>query len=510
MYHEKIRIICCIVVLSLGISHCVIFSQPIEYISGKVINLQTSEPVPFTTVMLKNNKIGVFANADGDFQILCNKSFETDSLIVTCIGFERKVIPFRNMVKGQINRILLNSNTYSLNEVKIVESKRRLRPEQAVRRAIENINKNYPLTPFSYISYYRDYQKRDEAYINLNEAIIQTWDTGFYSNDFFNRYVLLDFKENKEFLRKNMTSLYNNKNRSIPIATLPDRGGNELLILMAHDALRNFKNRSFSFVDIFSKDFINNHNFSEISEVTNDNQLLYKIKFSAIWQLTGDTLQFGGEIFIQPKNYAIHKIDYTGVYTPEGKEKKEMFNVKIEYGYDNRMDNLMHLKYISFNNLFNFYDTAAYFRISKISMDSTDNSTITVDFNNKIDYLSASIPASYKLMFGRNQAKIKDISVGDRRVIIKLNAGQNLKGNPALYIKDIKDADGNFLNEGSNVEYYQYRELFVQEYNKPVILKDTCYLENKPLKENPVSGYTGEKKYWMNTPINVKKQDQMK
>ena len=510
MNYIIMRRILCTTLLAILTLPAPLFSQSADFINGKVINSQTSGPVPFATLKLMIHNLGVYANADGDFKILLDKRFETDSLIITCIGFERKVISFNSLVKSQINTILLKPSTYALSEVKVTQSRRKLKPEQIVKKAVENISKNYSFKPFSYIAYYRDYQKKDETYINLNEAIIQTYDTGFYYNDFFNRYALLDYKENTDFIRKNITPYYDRKNKSIPIATLPDQGGNEMLILFAHDALRNYKSRSFSFVDIFSKDFISNHNFSEITAVINDNILLYKIKFNALYKLTEDTLQFGGDIYIQPKNYAIHKIDYTGYYMPKGREKKEMFNVKIEYGYDNRIDNVLHLKYISFNNLFNFYDTAAHFRISKISMYPSDNLSVIVDFNNKIDFASASKQATYKLIFGRNQAKIKDISVGDRRVIIKLNEGQDLKGNPVIDIKDIKDTDGNLLNEGSNVEYYQYRELFVQEYNKPIMLKDTCYLENKPLKENPVSGYAGEKKYWMNTPINVKKQDQMK
>jgi hypothetical protein len=505
-----IRINCYAVLLIVLTFPFSVFSQSIAYINGKVINSENSQPVPFATVYLQVNKIGVFANADGDFKILRDKRFETDSVIVTCIGFHRSTISYNNLEKSDINKIFLTPNTYTLSEVKIIESKRTLRPVQIVKKAIENIGINYPVKPFTYISYYRDYQKKDETYINLNEAIIQTWDTGFFSNDILDRYALLDFRKNSEFLRKDFSHSFNRKGKYIPIANLPDRGGNELQVLMAHDALRNYKSMSFSFFDTFSKDFIANHNFLEITPVFDNNVLLYKINFSAVPKITGDTLKFIGDIFIQAKNYAIHRIDYSGSYKPQGKEWKEMFNVKIEYGFDTNLDTVLHLKYISFNNLFNFYDTAVYFKISRIHRDSTHNSSVIVDFNNKIDFESASKVESYSLKIGNKKAKIKDISVGDMNVVINLKQGQDLKGNYAVNIENMKDIYGNILNEGKDVEYHQYRELFVQEYNKPAILKDSCYMENKPLERNCLAGYQGEKTFWMNTPIKEQKQDSLK
>ena len=65
-----------------------LFSQSIDYINGKVINTTTLMPVPFATIKLKNNKLGVFANADGDFQMISNPELQSDSLIVTRIGFK--------------------------------------------------------------------------------------------------------------------------------------------------------------------------------------------------------------------------------------------------------------------------------------------------------------------------------------------------------------------------------------------------------------------------------------
>src|SRR5664279_1819941 len=66
-----------------------IYPQDAGFIDGKVFNPSTSKPVPFATIKLKNNKLGVYANADGDFKISRNSDFEEDSLIITCIGYKQ-------------------------------------------------------------------------------------------------------------------------------------------------------------------------------------------------------------------------------------------------------------------------------------------------------------------------------------------------------------------------------------------------------------------------------------
>ncbi len=107
-----------------------------------------------------------------------------------------------------MNNLKLVPNIYVLNEVRVTARKRRLSPEIIIARALRNIKKNNPAIPFSYVSYYRDYQKDSSNYLNLNEAIIQTLDKGFAYPSDSNRYRLLDFKKNMDFTRINITPYY--------------------------------------------------------------------------------------------------------------------------------------------------------------------------------------------------------------------------------------------------------------------------------------------------------------
>jgi hypothetical protein len=236
-------------IILLQVNTILLFPQSDNYIRGRVLNSITHVPVPFATIMLKENKLGVFANAEGDFRIICNQNFDTDSLIITCIGFKRKEFSLQKLSKKGTNVIYLIPAIYSLGEVKVLASRRKLSAEAIVRRAIRNIPKNYSTQPFNYVSYYRDYQKRDKDYLNLNEAIIQTLDTGFNQNSSLDKFRLLDFKLNPDFQRINISPFYDTifspevegQNKFIKYAKLPDFGGNELFILMVHDPIRNFQ-----------------------------------------------------------------------------------------------------------------------------------------------------------------------------------------------------------------------------------------------------------------------------
>jgi hypothetical protein len=511
-------------------------SQTPDYIDGKVLNSLTREPVSFATVRLKSNQLGIYANANGDFKISNNPEFQNDSVIISCIGFKQYSVAFKELKTNLVNKIILKPLVYGLGEVKVKGSRKNLSSSTIISRAILNIKKNYPQNAFSYIAYYRDYQKKEENYINLNEAIIQTLDKGFPSQSISNRYRLLDFRKNMEFPRMNISPYYdpsdisyeNSLNKNIPEADLGDQNGNELFVLMVHDALRNFDARSFSYIETFSKDFLYYHDFSEPSKVLNDNLELYKITFSGKARMTGNQYLISGAIYIQPKDYSIHKIAYTCSYQQNGKETKRMFNVEIEYGYEKYIGSPMHLKYVSFNNIFNVIDTTdkSYFRIGKIDWGQGSLNvlnpkgpnvllpSIFIWFNHNVDPVSAARKENYTVLLkshGKDiSAKIDEIKVvSDAIIQIKLKEPKNIwnmRDSCTVNIKNVKDIHGNILNKRKTIELYQYRELFVQEYNKTLPFTDSCYMQYLPLEQNCVSKYSGNPVYWMNTPENIKNE----
>jgi hypothetical protein len=499
--------------------------QDQKYIRGKIIDSNTSEPLPFATVMLRNNLLGIHSNADGDFIIRRDASFLTDSVIFTCIGYERYAISYQRLQTDRINLIKITPKTYELKAVQIIAFKNYEKARRIVTKAIRNIRWNYPHDKFSYVGYYRDYQKKDKQYFNLNEAIIQADDGGFRTKSLQNMYRLLDFRINPDFPRIDVSPYYELfsrpyfelTNKFIEGATLPDQGGNELFILMTHDAIRNYNAGSFSFVNTFDRDFLVNHIFTGMSKVYNDNIVLYKISFEAKKWLTGDSLTVYGDIFIGPEDYSIHKLDYHGDYIRKGNEREKMFNIKTEYGYENGPGSKMHLRYISFDNTFNVIDTTdqeyfmitrSYFLSETVSVDFALRSDLFIEFNHKINKSDACDTSCYRLYLEGRRARIRNVDVGDTKVKLTLEpvTGKNERDSGLsdfrVLVLNIRDVNGRVVNERRYIQYHQFRELFVQEYNSPDQRSDSCYLINKPLIRNCISGIPEGSKYWMNTPVN--------
>src|SRR5512133_1014736 len=97
---SRLRIVTLLCFLTLSISGIIstsLFAQSTGYIEGKIINSATLKAVAFATIKLKNNQLGVYANADGDFMVSANPAFQNDSLMITCIGYKQSIIAYKEL-----------------------------------------------------------------------------------------------------------------------------------------------------------------------------------------------------------------------------------------------------------------------------------------------------------------------------------------------------------------------------------------------------------------------------
>lgn len=494
-----------------------LIAQTTQFLEGKVFDSATSAPLPFATIRLKNSRFSVYSNEDGSFRLIHNSEFQSDSVIITSINYKKYTIAFKDLIEEEINKIYLVPAQSLPETVKITGQNGKLNSIAIIRRSIGNITNRNPVKPFSYISYYRDYQKKDSSYINLNEAIVQTLDSGIIAGSISNVYRLIKFIHNTDVPRMNMDELsdstyLNIQDQLIPASVTPDQYGNELFTLMALDPIRNFKSETFPFIDTFSENFIDNHNFSPPSEVFNNNSLLFKISFNGKTRVIGDSLLVSGAIYIQPKDYSIHKLEYSCYINTVGRGLKNVFKFEVEYEYNNANDSLMCLKYLSFRKLFNAINTddKSYFRLlfSEWDMISNLNPTLTLRFNNKVDPVIASRKENYRIMIGKKEVKINSIQVVGENLFIRFR-DEDVKGaadSIDVYFQGIlKDMDGNILGKRKTIQVYQFRELFVQEFNKTVALQDSSNLQYLPSGKDALPPVKGKERYWMNTPeINSK------
>jgi hypothetical protein len=511
-----------LLIIFLSFVSLIVYCQQPQYIIGKVVDSKTSAPVSFAALHLKDAQFGIYSNAEGDFKILNNPLFQSDSLIVTCIGFKRLSLAFHTL-KSEMNNLKLEPDIHGLSEVKVMARKKKLNSEAIISRALRNIKKNYPLEPFTYVSYYRDYQKDSTNYLNLHEAIIQTLDKGFANPPDSNRYRLLDYKKSTNFLRKNITPYYDLPEtdhsdasfKKIPHAIVGDQNGNEFFVLLAHDSFRSFNKKTFSYVDTLTQNFIRNHWFSIPTGIYDGSTLLYKIEFTAKRKITEDNYE--GAIYIQPEDYSIHKLEYSGSYSDSEKKKKEIFKIEIEYGREPAVNSRMCLKYISFSNTFMIPDSSDndFFKVVKSGwwiskfLPEERPTTFLVEFNRKIDPVSGKKMENYDVSVGKKHGKITDIKVDGHNLFITIRNDHfkmNELDSTFVTYKSLKDINGKIINTPRDLEFRQFRELFVQEYNKPIEFNNNCLIEYKPLEKNCISSSDITGRFWMNTPLKAEEK----
>lgn len=487
-------------------------------LKGRIIDSKAGTPIPFATILLKGKgqqgTMGLVSNTEGDFRIPLRYSEKVDTIVVSCIGYVTTKFLIGQLREDRIQLIRMNEATLQLGEVEIRARGRRMNALSIVRSAIRNIPYNYSSSPESYVAYYRDYQMRDNQYINLNEAIVEVYDEGFVSNDQLTTKMLLyDYKRNEDFSRDTTTEIpYDNfRTKFIPGARLYHYGGNELVILRVHDALRNYQIPSYSFVGMLEKDFTVNHKFNLDRTIFLNETPLYQISFHTRDFASGEQHVARGKIYIEHGNYAIHKMEYT-TYELENSKEKTLYDIQVEYS---RAGPSMRLNYLSFNNFFSLRDPLD-FEVREVSYVKIMRA-MEIIFNKIPSVESALDIKNYELSYRGKPLVITDVRAGNvnrgelansvylqiHSYLFPKNAG-DATSDFALKFKEIYDTDGRLLNKVNYIPVNQFREIFVQkatEYESN--LPDSLYVKkDMPLSESLRKNISlDDSEYWMNTPL---------
>jgi len=515
-----------------------IIGQDSDFIFGKLINSEDNTPVSFAHIIIKNKEKGLISNSDGGFRIPIELQKQRDTLVISSIGYSLKEIPLTNLNKENINLIYLAKQTELLNEIILISHKKKKKeirdPQEIIRLAIKNIPKNYPFKPFSYVGYYRDYQKKEKEYLNLNEALLQVYDAGFSISDAKETQTrIYQYKKNPKFKTDTIAAKpydYKNKNKIASNAKLTSSaaGKNEYTLLRIHDAIRNYNVNSYDFVNRLDINFVKNHKFKLLPDTFINNIPLYHISISK----TIENFNVKGTIFISKGDFKIYKMQYA-VYDKRAslnsnKQQhlrlrednnlgKLLFKIILEY---QSHKGIMYPNYISFNNSFKSLQPPKFFSIdSKISYTKGPQltfNTFKLTLNKAPLLKDALKKRNYKLWYKDEKLNIDSIKIKQKTVLLYFdkekiyNTKQTASSSKLVFknlriaIKNIRDNYGNLLNQQEYVNYNQYREFFVQELKtnskKPL---DTLYmLKNEPIfKHQAIAPHKNLKNYWMNTPL---------
>ncbi len=521
---------CCTLIFLLNST--LVFCQQTEFIDGRLINTKTQEPIPYASIRIKNKDIGLISNFDGGFKIPIKFKKIGDTIEISSLGYKTKRTLLSKFPENKINIISLTESIEALNEVVVLTSKKRkrLNAREIVRFAINRIDENFPALPFSYVGYYRDYQLKDDSYLNLNEAVLAIFDPGFGLEDLKETQIrIYNYLENYDFIRDSTSAKtydYTNRRKVIPKATMSGRIENEYIRLRLHDAIRNYNIYTYSFVDRLDIDFIKNHKLKLSTDTFFDETPLYNIKISKVL----NNIEVIGKMYISKTNFRIHNLEYAvyekeppkyqkgpfwsiGVVTMDnGKRGKLLYDIKVEYRCHN---DKMYLNYISFNNAFDILLPPKFAPIAA-EIDS-DRKRFKLIMSNPPLEKDAIITRNYNLYYQKQKLNIEKIEINKNSIylypknakvvfdpeIVQHYELRNLTG-VAIEIKNVKDIYGNVVNESDSVHYNQFREFFTQQiFSKTEKPTDTLYMrKTAPLNRNqPIVLPVNLSDYWMNTPL---------
>lgn len=509
------------------------------YFRGELVDNTTGAPVVFATIRLKERALGVISNQDGGFRVPKRFSTFGEVLTISCLGYKQQEIDFSELNPTAIHTIKMEPQALELEEAVLLGKRKKLSPRKIVKKALERILQNYPTAPFSYVGYYRDYQMKENEYVNLNEALLQITDMGFEKNDFDHTLIhLYEYRSNPDFKRyPNAYSPYDYRTESkiIPNAFIADFDGNELNILRIHDAIRNYDIRTYSYVNRLNKDLIKNHSLSRERDQILGNERMYVISFEKNKpDLDADLLpgevkyaefQAEGKLYISQSSYAIHKMVYALFDTSakvEGHRSKSLakgrpiFEVTVEYIEANGK---MYPNYISFQNVFNLRKSL--FHVEDIVIDQEEKCFV-IKFNAPpillIDQDRKNFTIKYK---GRKVPLNKIRATADSYYLypnpqqfdsiwdeVRATHAEAEFFSPEIFEFDflgISDVQGNELNDFRYEEFQQYREFFTQQIpnlNTVTIGEEGAMNKNRPIFDGqPVYTPDNFDNYWMNTPL---------
>lgn len=159
----------------LKLGFCILFTiQAIllfgQSISGRVVNLNTNQPVPFANVYFKNTVIGTTADENGNFN-LQNPTNSYKQLSASSIGFEENTQQISNQ-QSPIT-IYLKPQQTTINQITIKGNKKTDKDTAAI-QLYRRIVKNKKLNSIASLNTYQftEYEKTEFAISNVKHGLI--------------------------------------------------------------------------------------------------------------------------------------------------------------------------------------------------------------------------------------------------------------------------------------------------------------------------------------------------
>ncbi len=144
-------------------------------ISGKVVDKETKEVLPFASVGIMGKSLGTITNLQGEFDFHLPNELRNNIFVITSLGYKTFEAPVWSLISDSLVIQMERSNSL-LQEVVISDS---LKGGDILHIALSRIDQNYPDKPFIMEGFYRDLKKVADTYVSLLEAAVKIYDEDY-------------------------------------------------------------------------------------------------------------------------------------------------------------------------------------------------------------------------------------------------------------------------------------------------------------------------------------------
>lgn len=184
------------------------WSQHTE-IRGKILDKETLEVVPFSTISLKDGKIGTCSNNRGEFIFHYPDSLKNGELSVKCIGYKTNMLKIESFSNEDIATIYLETEVYEIPEINIGPNQPTA--TDFVKKVIKNMHKNYQRSPYYMEGFLRDkvFNLHDNKNVRLTESAIEIVKKEFGGENTADRVKIFEIRNSYNY--SNLGSLWKEK-----------------------------------------------------------------------------------------------------------------------------------------------------------------------------------------------------------------------------------------------------------------------------------------------------------
>ncbi len=147
-----------------------IYSQQMKLISGKIIDANTNQGLPYCNLYICATNIGSITNDYGEFKFWIDKIHMNDTLTISYIGYSTENIPI-SLITDTAFLIQLSPTVIDLPELEISA----LSAEEIVKESMKNVKNNYDSEPMMLRGYYRELIREKEELHKYAEGVVDIY-----------------------------------------------------------------------------------------------------------------------------------------------------------------------------------------------------------------------------------------------------------------------------------------------------------------------------------------------